>query len=164
MARAAAVWTFRQGSESASIRAWRSTDDPHEGQVISGGVAEGNLFDAIGLRVIDGRGFAEVDRQKRPQVAIVNEAAALLLDGPAVGNTLRVAPRDGDFQSSMEVRIVGVVEAATEPRLERGERPAAKIYLPSPIQPEPALALYARTSGPPADSNPTGPPSRRSAS
>jgi hypothetical protein len=45
------------------------------------------------------------------------------------------------------VRIVGVVEAAIEPRLERGAPPAAKIYLPSPIQPEPALALYVRTSG-----------------
>ena len=93
-----------------------------------------------------GRGFTEADRHLRPQVAVVNETAAKALDGPA-GSILRVAPRSGDFQSSTEVRIVGVVEAAIEPRLEQGEPPAAKIYLPSPIQPEPALALYVRTSG-----------------
>jgi predicted lysophospholipase L1 biosynthesis ABC-type transport system permease subunit len=58
-----------------------------------------------------------------------------------------VAPRTGGFQSSTEVRIVGVIEAAIEPRLEQGEPPAAKIYLPSPIQQEPALSLYVRTSG-----------------
>ncbi len=105
------------------------------------------LFDAVGLRILEGRGFTEADRHVRPQVAVVNETAAKALNGPAVGSILRVAPRTGDFQSSTEVRIVGVIEAAIEPRLEQGELPAAKIYLPSPIQPEPALSLYVRTSG-----------------
>lgn len=82
-------------------------------------------------------------------MAIVNETAAKALNAPAIGSIVGVAPRGGNFESSTEVRIVGVVEAAIEPRLEKGDAPAAKIYLPSPIQPEPALALYLRTSADP---------------
>jgi putative ABC transport system permease protein len=66
---------------------------------------------------------------------------------PVVGSLLRVAPQNGDFASSIEVRIVGVVEAAIEPRLDQGEPPADKVYLPSSIEPESALALYIRTRG-----------------
>jgi predicted permease len=147
IARHTSVWTFGQGSASASLIVWRPTDGPDDGQVAIGGVAGGDLFDAVGLRIVEGRGFTEADRHLRPQVAVVNETAARAVKGPAVGSLLRVAPRTGDFQSSTEVRIIGVVEAAIEPRLERGETPAAKVYLPSPIQPEPALALFVRTSG-----------------
>ncbi len=147
IARHTSVWTFGQGSAPASLVVWRPTDGPAEGQVTIGGVAEGALFDAVGLRILEGRGFTDTDRHRRPLVAVVNETATRALNGPAVGSILRVAPRKDDFQSSTAVRIVGVVEAAIEPRLERGEPPAAKIYLPSTIQPEPALALYVRTRG-----------------
>lgn len=147
LARHSSVWTFGQGSASAFLIVWRPTDKAEDGQLTIGGVAEGDLFDAVGLRILEGRGFTEADRHLRPQVAVVNETAAKALNGPAVGSILRVVPRTGDFQSSTEVRIVGVIEAALEPRLEQGELPAAKIYLPSPIQPEPALSLYVRTSG-----------------
>jgi predicted permease len=146
IARATSVWTFGQGAAPASVIVWRPADGPREGHVTMGGIAEGDLFDAIGLRILQGRGFTDADRQLRPQVAVVNETAANAVNGPAVGSILRVAPRNGDFESSIEVRIIGVVEAAIEPRLEQGEPPAAKIYLPAPIEPEPALALYARTS------------------
>ncbi len=114
---------------------------------LAGGFAGGDLFDAVGLRILQGRGFTEADRHLRPQVAVVNETAAKALDGSTVGSILRVAPRSGDYESATEVRIVGVVEAAIEPRLEKGDPPVARIYLPSPIQREPALALYVRTSG-----------------
>lgn len=50
-------------------------------------------------------------------VAIVNDSAATLLNEPAVGSTLRVAPRSGDFASSIEVRIVGIIESPVEPRV-----------------------------------------------
>ena len=45
------------------------------------------------------------------------------------------------------VRVVGVVEASREPRLEAGEPPAARVYLPSPLEDELALTAYVRTSG-----------------
>jgi len=147
IARHTSVWTFGQGSASASLIVWRPADGPEDGQVTTGGIAGGELFDAVGLRILEGRGFTEADRHPRPRVAIVNETAAKAVTGPAVGTILRVAPRSGDFESSTEVHIVGVVEAAMEPRLEAGEPPPARIYLPSPVEPEPALALYVRTSG-----------------
>lgn len=146
IARHTSVWTFGQGSAPASLAVWRPADGPADGRLTIGGVAEGDLLDAVGLRILQGRGFTETDRRQRSQVAVVNETAAKALDGPAVGSILRVAPRIDDFHASTEVRIVGVVEAAIEPRLERGAPPAAKIYLPVPIEPEPALALYVRTS------------------
>jgi predicted permease len=144
IARHTAVWTFGQGATPASLLYWLPTDAPEDGHVTIGGFAGGDLFDAVGLRILQGRGFTEADRHLQPQVAVVNETVAKALDGSALGRVLRVAPRNGDHQSSTEVRIVGVVEAAIEPRLQKGERPAAKIYLPSPMQPEPALALYVR--------------------
>jgi hypothetical protein len=126
---------------------WRPADAPDDGHVTSGGYAGGDLFEAVGLRIIAGRGFTEADRQLRPQVAVVNETAARTLNGPAVGTILRVAPRGNAFNSSIEVRVVGVIEPAVEPRLEQDEPPAAKVYLPSPLEPEPMLTLYVRTSG-----------------
>jgi hypothetical protein len=78
-------------------------------------------------------------------VAVVNETFAQSLSGVAVGRVLRVAPLNQDFLSSIEVRIVGVIEPALEPRLAAGGEPAPTVYLPSPIEPEPALALYLRT-------------------
>ena len=147
VARHTSVWTFGQRGTSGSIVVWRPTDRPDEGRLTTGGYAGGDLFDAVGLRVLAGRGFTDADRQLRPQVAVVNETAANNMNGPAVGSILRVAPRGQDFASSIEVRVVGVIEPAVEPRLEKDGPPAAKVYLPSPIEPEPALALYLRTGG-----------------
>jgi hypothetical protein len=115
-----------------------------------GGFAGGDLFDAVGLRILQGRRFTEAERHSRPDVAIVNETAAAALDAPAIGSVIRVAPRGANYDSSTEVRIVGVVEDAVEPGREKGDGPSARIFLPSAIQPEPALALYLRTRTGPA--------------
>ena len=147
LARHTSVWTFGQGAGSASMIVWRPVDAPDDGHVTSGGYAGGDLFEAVGLRIIAGRGFTEADRQPRPHVAIVNETAARTLNGPALGSILRVAPRGQDFNSSIDVRVVGVIEPAVEPRLEQDEPPAAKVYLPSPLESEPVLTLYVRTAG-----------------
>jgi hypothetical protein len=126
---------------------WRPADAADDSHLTIGGYAGGDLFEAVGLRLVAGRRFTEADRISVPQVAIVNETAAKNMTGPAIGNVLRVAPRNGDFNSSIEVRIVGIVEPATEPRLEKDGAPEPKVYLPSPIEAEPALALYLRTQG-----------------
>jgi len=147
LARHTSVWTFGHGAAPGSIVVWRPEDRPDEGHVTIGGYAGGDLFEAVGLRVVDGRGFTDADRIGRPQVAVVNVTAANRMNGRAVGNTLRVAAQGKDYRSSIDVQIVGVIEAAVEPRLESDGPPAPKVYLPSAIEPEPALALYARTSG-----------------
>ncbi len=147
LARHTSVWTFGRGAGSASMIVWRPADGPDEGHVTIGGYAGGDLFEAVGLRIIAGRGFTEADRQVLPQVAVVNETAARTLHGPAVGSILRVAPRGKDLNSSIEVQVVGVIEPAVEPRLEHDAPPAAKVYLPSPLESEPVLTLYVRTTG-----------------
>ncbi len=83
IARPTSVWTFGQGAAPASVVVWRPTDGPQEGHVTIGGVAEGDLFDAVGLRIVEGRGFTEADRRMRPQVAVVNETVANAVSGPA---------------------------------------------------------------------------------
>jgi predicted permease len=145
LARHAAVWTFGQAANQASIEVWRADDGPEDGHLTMGGYAAGDLFDAVGLRLLSGRRFTQPDRQGRPRVAIVNETAARMLAGPAVGHTIRIAPRGQKLDAATEVRIVGVIEPATEPRLEQNGPPPARVYLPSPLEPETALALYLRT-------------------
>jgi predicted permease len=145
IARHTAVWTFGQGAGPASLVVWNPDDAPAGGHVTIGGYAGGDLFRAVGLRVVAGRDFTEAERhQSRPHVAVVNQAYATSMNGPVVGSMLRVAPRDRDFASAIDVRVVGIIEPALEPRFEDG-LPATKVYLPSPIQPEPALTLYLRT-------------------
>jgi len=147
LARHTAVWTFGQGSEAASLIVWTPNDRPDEGRATIGGLAGGNLFEAVGLRVTAGRTFTEPEQQQsRPQVAVVNQTFAVAVNGPVIGSTLRVARRGDDFTSAIEVRIVGVIEPAIEPRYEEG-LPAPKVYLPAPLEPEPALSLYLRTRG-----------------
>jgi putative ABC transport system permease protein len=45
------------------------------------------------------------------------------------------------------VTIVGVIESAGERRYTRDGTPVGKVYLPSALEPEPALTLYARSRG-----------------
>jgi predicted permease len=145
VARHTSVWTFGQDPVASSIVVWLPADLPDDGRRTIGGYAGGDLLGAIGLRLIAGRGFTDADRLPRPQVAVVNQTFADSMTAPALGSLIRVAPRGSDFTAATDVRIVGVIEPALEPRLAPDGPPAAKVYLPSPIQPEPALALYVRT-------------------
>lgn len=145
LARAFAVWTFGHGDGSASLRVWYPTDRSEEQRMAAGGYAGGELFAAIGLRVLAGRLFSDAERQSRPEVAVVNQAFADAMSGPALGSVIRVAPPGLGFNASTPVRIVGIIEVTREPKYDAASRPAQKVYLPSPVEPEPALALYVRT-------------------
>jgi len=148
LARANAVWTFGQEVASASLVVWRPTDAADDGHKTIGGYAGGSLFQAVGLRVLAGRDFREDEHHlSRPQVAVVNRTFANNMGaGAVVGSILRVAPVGRDFNAAIDVRIIGIVEPTIEPRYEDGP-PPEKVYLPSPLEPEPALAMYVRTQG-----------------
>jgi predicted permease len=145
VARHTAVWTFGQGTTSGSMVVWLPDVAADRGRRTAGGYAGGDLFQAVGLRVVAGRGFTEADRRPRPQVAVVNQTFAGNMKTAALGSLLRVAPREQDAGSATEVRIVGIIEPSLEPRLSPEGPPAPKVYLPAPIESEPALALYLRT-------------------
>ena len=82
LARHASVWTFGQATTQASVEVWRPSDGPGDGHLTIGGYAAGDLFEAVGLRLLSGRRFVEADRLSRPRVAIVNDTAARLMTGP----------------------------------------------------------------------------------
>ena len=145
LARHTSVWTFGRGAGPGSTDVWLPAEGREDGQVVIGGYAGGNLFQAIGLRVLLGRDFTDADRAGRPQVAVVNQTF-VERRGIGLGSLVRVAPRNGDYATALPVRIVGIVEPAREPRYTQDGGPVPKLYLPSPLEPEPALALYARSA------------------
>jgi len=144
LAGATSVWSF--GQSSASLHVWQLGDSPEMARAAAGGYVIGDLFQGVGLRMIAGRDFVDSDRHHpQPEAAVVNAAFAARMNGPVVGTTLRVAPRGRDFRSGLDVRIIGIVESTVEPRFE-DRLPPEKVYLPVPIEPEPALAVYIRTA------------------
>jgi predicted permease len=142
------VWRFGGRARGGSLVVWLPGDGPEQGRVRMGGYAGGDLFTAVGARIVAGRGFTAVDRRPIPDVAVVNETLARQLQGSPLGSTIHVAPRGSNFPASRAVRIVGIVESTAEPRIMQDEPPPASVYLPSPIEPEFALALYIQTRGP----------------
>jgi predicted permease len=153
LARRTAVWTFGRGKGPASLVVWQPGERAGGGTVVLGGYAGGDLFDALGLAVIEGRGFQAADRLGFPRVAIVNQAYGREMQGPVLGRTLRVhgyvqrARTTGDeaFKAGRDVQIVGVIQSAGEPFYSRDGQAVPKIYLPAPLQAEPALTLYVST-------------------
>lgn len=154
LARRTAVWTFNRGKGPGSLVVWQSGATAREGEVILGGYAGGDLLGALGLAVVEGRGFEPQDRGGLPRVAVVNEAFARQMDGPVLGRTLRVRGHvqgggltaDESFAAGRDVQVVGVIQSAGEPRYSVDGEAVPKIYLPAPLQPEPALALYVRAN------------------
>jgi putative ABC transport system permease protein len=143
-----AVWTFNRGKgRDNSVDAWRPADGPRNGFVPVGGYAAGHLIEALGLQILQGRTFTDDDRRAHlPRVAVVNRPfAERVLGGQALGTTVRVAPRGQPYTAATEVRVVGVIEATQEPSYAR-EPPYAveSIFLPAPLEPAFALALYVR--------------------
>lgn len=150
LARPTSVWTFGKGKGPGSVIVWAPG---REGDIVIGGYAGGDLFGAVGLQLLTGRSFTAADRVGPPRVAVVNLTyAEQFPDRQAVGRTIRVATwrrqRDNEaLAEAREVTIVGVVESAGERRYTRDGSAVGKIYVPSPLGPEPALTLYVRSRG-----------------
>jgi hypothetical protein len=140
------VWPrLARRQEDNTLSVWLPEAAPRNGGVYLGGYAGGRLFDALGLRVLQGRGFtAEDGRTPVPRVAIVNEAfVAQVLNGAALGRVVRVAAfrqRVNSHALSVEVRVVGVIESAHEPSFAHDGRPVPAIYIPVPLREDAALA------------------------
>ena len=147
LAPATGLWTFGRGMSEAAVFVWRPEDDPKKGNVYLGGYAAGALFDAVGLHVLQGRGFQPEDAAARPRVAIVNQPLAeRIFNGTGVlGRSIRVSA-NRRHEEAVEVQIVGVIEPTIERSYSR--KPVPAIYFPAPLQYEPALTLYVRSRTP----------------
>ena len=120
---------------------------PDGRRLTTGGAAGGDFFRAIGLDLLHGRDFTPADRRDIPEVAIVTERLASIIQGGVLGRSLRVATFAGEPDA--EVRIVGIVESPVQLY---GQEVAA-IFFPSPFFPSQfqngtARTLYVRTQGP----------------
>ncbi|HET9361316.1 MAG TPA: FtsX-like permease family protein [Vicinamibacterales bacterium] len=110
------------------------------------GSAGGELLRALGLDVLHGRGFTPADRRDIPEVAIVTERLASMMQGGALDRSLHVSTVPGS--PAADVRIVGIVESPVEIY---GQEVAA-IFFPSPFFPSQfqngtARTLYVRAGG-----------------
>jgi predicted permease len=143
LARRGALWTWGRGIGNSPIIAWRTTDSAKDGALYLGGYVSGDLFRTVGLRVLEGRSLLPEDATPRPSVAVVSRAFAdEVLDGHAVGKTIRVAARGQKRAQAVDVRIVGVIEAARDPGYTK--LPLRTVYVASPLDYEPALTLCLR--------------------
>jgi putative ABC transport system permease protein len=146
-----AVWNL-PGAGISAVRMWPADTSPGAGRSQIGGYAGGDLFEAIGLRLLQGRGFEAADRGGVPRVAIVSRAAAeRYFGGHAIGQIMRVSAVGRTYELGHDVAIVGVVESPRDPNYVRTRDAAsAVVFLPSPLEPAPALALYVRALDDPA--------------
>ena len=82
-------------------------------------------FDAMGIRLLDGRGFSSTDTGESAPVVIVNQTLArrFFPDGRAVGRQIKMGPADED---GTVVAVIGVVEDVRQQGLDVEVEP--KIY------------------------------------
>jgi predicted permease len=113
------------------------------------GSAGGDFFRAVGLDLRQGRDFTPADRRDIPEVAIVTERLASIIQGGALGRILHVSPGPFPGDPEADVRIVGIVESPVD----LYGQDVAAIFFPSPFFPSrvqngTARTLYVRAQGP----------------
>jgi predicted permease len=109
-------------------------------------------FDAVGIPLLRGRGFGEVDRLDTPPVALVNESLARRYFGTSdpVGRRLSVSEGSGSVEGSVGVTELEVIGVVPDVRTSLQEPPGPMIYrsfLQGAATPSTVLV---RTSGDPA--------------
>lgn len=124
-----------------SIRVGDRPED--EGQQAGFRVANPSFFDTLGIPVVRGRVFTEMDREGAPQVALVNQAAADLYF-PGESPLDREISLDG---GETRRTVVGVLGNVRGEGLEAEPRP--EIYLPFRQAVNGSITVVARTAGDP---------------
>lgn len=110
-----------------------------------------SYFDALGVRVLDGRSFDESEDTSRPGVVLVNEAFAAAHGGRIIGRHLRSSAAAAAWGAAapVEYQIVGVIENERFRGLELPSAPA--IYLSTRQFPQTSAVLLVRAAAGAAD-------------
>ena len=105
-------------------------------------------FGALGIPIVEGRGFDSRDRSGTERVAIVNRTLAgrAFHDGSPIGRRVRTG-RVGE--ATPWLTIVGVVGDVRHERVTG--RPSAELYVPLAQAPTTMMMLAAKTTGSPED-------------
>ena len=121
---------------------------PGEGEdmEINFNVVSPGYFDAMGIRVVRGRGFTDTDRDGAPYVVVVNEAFARRFwpGSDALGRRVRLAGSDGPRPAE----VVGIVPDGKYRSLT--EEPLPYMYYPYLQWPAASMMLQVRTAIDPA--------------
>jgi predicted permease len=109
-------------------------------------IIEGDLFEALGVPLLRGRGFVETDSAEAPRVVIVNQRLAedLWPDQDPIGK--RLAMWWGD---DLEAEVVGVVGDVRLRGLDIA--PGHDLYWPQAQMTNSAMTLVLRTTVPPVE-------------
>lgn len=135
---------FRGTGEAMPVRVPRLYEPlPEEQQYAQTFQVSEGLFDALGMRLLRGRGITAADGPDDPLVAVVNEAfqREFFQDQDPVGRRFSVAGRD------QEVEVVGVVADVRHRGLGEVARPSA--YVSNDQVPRIQMAYVAHTTGDP---------------
>lgn len=133
------------GAETVVPEGFRFAPGKDNATVLAAHVDE-HYFDALGLRVLRGRGFTIDDGENAPKVAIVNEPFAKHYwpNADPIGKRVRVVGRDNTW-----VEIVGV--AKTSKYVFIAEPPTEFIYLSYRQWRDPRMIVVAQSAGDPAN-------------
>lgn len=126
----------------AEISSGGAEDTGGERHTVSYHAVTPGYFEAIGARLVSGRGFGETDGVDSSKVVIVNrELERVHLGGGGLGRSVRVRIAGHDVTAE----VVGVVETIRQLKPEEEPRPA--IYQPHAQNPWPFLAFAVRSKG-----------------
>jgi hypothetical protein len=141
-------WGFWQSRGGGSLSIWQGHHPPEKPGRTLAMYSGGDLFGALGLPVVAGRGFRPEERHGPVRSVIVNQPFVdKYLGSQPVGESLRVAAST-DFGDSQPVVIVGVVQPPPTRRTDS----LPIVYYPTPLADMPARTLYVRFAVPAADS------------
>jgi putative ABC transport system permease protein len=107
-----------------------------------GAVVDEHYFETFGVAIVEGRAFAETDRESSPRVAVVNEEVARKYwpAEDAIGKRLRLDGPDGGW-----AEVVGV--AKTHKYLWSGEAPTEYVYLAAAQTPRHQMTILLDAQG-----------------
>ena len=119
----------------------RSYPEGTRGEIVENRAVSAGYFDTLGVGVIDGRGFNEIDRPGAPRVAVVNATMARRYwpNESAVGHTFTVPTSGRSYQ------VVGVVADHKNHRVL--EAPAPLVHFASAQEPTLYNTMLVRTAG-----------------
>ena len=137
---------------SSSVQVAGRTEPADPGDRLAPQVAWASpgYFDAMGLRLLEGRLFTDLDRAGRAGVTVVNETFArrLSADGEALGQRVRFGLDSGDGDAQWR-EVIGVVADLQYSGLAAGER-QAEAFVPadqtSPARSVDAMFVTGRTT------------------
>ena len=119
----------------------KSYGQDDRGEVVANVAVSPEYFDAMGIRLVEGRNFAATDREGAPLVAVINETMARRYwpNGSAVGRTFRLS-----FGTS-QYTVIGVTRDHRVHTV--SENPTPYLHFAAIQRPARFNHLLARTSG-----------------